>query len=52
MASHPLGPSSAVPPSGWQTSAHVHTQSHLMACLRAGIIALVLLGILALIVLT
>ena len=35
MASHPLGPG-AVPPSEWQTSAHVYTHSHLMACLRAG----------------
>ena len=51
MASHPLGPG-AVPPSEWHTSAHVYTHSHLMACLRAGLIALVLLGALALIVLT
>jgi hypothetical protein len=51
MASHPLG-SGAVPPAEWQTSAQVYTHSHLMACLRAGIIALVLLGVLALIVLT
>jgi hypothetical protein len=50
MASHPVG-SGAVPPAEWQ-SAHVYTQGHLMACLRAGLIALVLLGILALIVLT
>ncbi|MCW2516209.1 MAG: hypothetical protein JWR11_5251 [Mycobacterium sp.] len=51
MASHPLGPR-AVPPSEWHTSAHVYTHSHLMACLRAGLIALVLLGVLALIILT
>jgi hypothetical protein len=51
MASHPLGPG-AVPPSEWHTSAHVYTHSHLMACLRAGLIALVLLGVLALIILT
>jgi hypothetical protein len=51
MASHPLGPG-AVPPSEWHTSAGVYTHSHLMACLRAGVIALVLLGVLALIVLT
>ena len=51
MAPHPLG-SGAVPPAEWQGSAHIYTQSHLMACLRAGLIALVLLGILALIVLT
>jgi hypothetical protein len=51
MASHPLG-HGIVPPSEWHTSAHVYTHSHLMACLRAGLIALALLGILALIVLT
>ena len=51
MASHPLGPG-AVPQSEWNTSAHVYTHSHLMACLRAGLIALALLGVLAFIVLT
>jgi hypothetical protein len=51
MASYPMGPGSAVPPSEWQASANVYTRGHLMACLRAGVIALVLLGILALIVL-
>lgn len=51
MASRPMGGGSAVPPSEWQTSAAVYTRSQLMACLRAGVIALVLLGILALIVL-
>ena len=51
MASHPMGPGSAVPPSEWQSSAHVYTRAQLMACLRAGLIALVLLAFLALIVL-
>jgi hypothetical protein len=51
MASHPLGPG-AVPPSEWHTSAHVYTHSHLMACLRAGLIALALLAVLVFIVLT
>ncbi|MBB2770302.1 hypothetical protein [Mycolicibacterium monacense] len=46
-----MGGSSAVPPSEWHTSASVYTRSQLMACLRAGVIALVLLAILALIVL-
>jgi hypothetical protein len=50
MTSH-LGPGSAVPPSEWQSSAHVYTRSQMIACLRAGVIALVLLGVLALIVL-
>ena len=49
MASHPMGP--AVPPSEWHSSAHDYTRGQLIACLRAGLIALVLLGILALIVL-
>jgi hypothetical protein len=51
MASHPYGPG-AVPPTEWQTSSHVYTQSHAMACLRAGLIALVLLAVLALIILS
>jgi hypothetical protein len=51
MASHPMGPGSAVPPSEWHSAANVYTRGELMACLRAGVIALVLLGILALIVL-
>jgi hypothetical protein len=50
MASHPMGPS-AVPPSEWHSSVQIHTRGQLMACLRAGVIALVLLGVLALIVL-
>ena len=51
MAAHPMGPGSALPPSEWHASPHGYTQGQLMACLRAGVIALVLLGILALIVL-
>jgi hypothetical protein len=50
MASHPVGPGPAVPPSEWQASAAVYTRGQLMACMRAGAIALVLLAILALIV--
>ncbi|HEX2213614.1 MAG TPA: hypothetical protein VHH12_09225 [Mycobacterium sp.] len=45
-----MGSGSAVPPSEWQ-SAHTYTRSQLMAFLRAGVIALVLLAVLALIVL-
>jgi len=52
MASHPVGPRSALPPSEWTSSSNIYTRSQLMAFLRAGVIALVLLGILALIVLT
>ena len=51
MASHPMGPGSAVPPSEWHSSSHAYASGQMMACLRAGVIALVLLGILALIVL-
>lgn len=51
MASHPIGPGSAVPPSEWHSSSHAYTRGQLIACVRAGLIALVLLGILALIVL-
>lgn len=50
MPAHPLGNNSAMP-SEWNNSSHVYTRSQLMACLRAALIALVLLGILALIVL-
>ena len=51
MASHPMGTGSALPPSEWHSSAHVYMRGQLMACLRAAVIALVLLGVLALIVL-
>jgi hypothetical protein len=51
MASPSMGPGSALPPSEWQSSSHAYTRGQLMACLRAGAIALVLLGILALIIL-
>src|SRR5262245_59745459 len=51
MASHPMGPGSAVAPSEWHSSANVYTRGQMIACVRARLIALVLLGILALIVL-
>ena len=47
--SHPYGTGPAAS-SEWQTS-HAYTRGQLVACLRAGVIALVLLGILVLIVL-
>lgn len=46
-----MGSGSTLPPSEWQSSAHVCTRSQLIAFLRAGVIALVLLGVLALLVL-
>ena len=48
MASHS---GSALPPSEWQVSAPAYTRGQLMACMRAGVIALVLLAVLACIVL-
>ncbi|OFJ50425.1 hypothetical protein BEL07_28270 [Mycolicibacterium grossiae] len=48
MASHPVGP---MPPSEWNHSTNLYTRSQMMALLRAGVIALALLGVLALIVL-
>jgi hypothetical protein len=51
MATPSMGPGSALPPSEWHSSSHAYTRSQLMACLRAAVIALVLLGILALIIL-
>lgn len=50
MATHPYGSRSAAS-SEWQSSTHAYTKGQLIACLRAGLIALVLLGILAVIVL-
>lgn len=47
-----MGSGSAMPPTEWQSSAHTpYTRTQLMAFLRAGVIALVLLAVLALIVL-
>jgi hypothetical protein len=51
MTSHPVGPGSPAPSPEWHSAAHVYTRSQLMAFLRAGLIALVLLAILAAIVL-
>jgi hypothetical protein len=51
MAAHPMGSGSAMPPSEWHSSGNVYTRGQLMAFMRAAIIALVLLGVLAAIVL-
>lgn len=48
MASHPVDPA---PPPEWQSSAQTDNRSQLIACLRAGIISLVLLIVLAVVVL-
>ncbi len=50
MAAHPLGQGSAVPPSDWQSSPH-YTNNQVVALIRAAVIALVLIGVLAAIVL-
>ncbi|MGB2921600.1 MAG: hypothetical protein WA944_25400 [Mycobacterium sp.] len=52
MASSSMDSGSAFPPSEWHASSRVYNRSQLMAFLRAGLIALVLLGFLALIVLS
>jgi hypothetical protein len=52
MAIQPTGPRIAVPSSHWYASSSTCNRSYLLAGLRAVVIALVLLGILALIVLT
>jgi hypothetical protein len=44
-----MGPGSAVPPSEWHSSGHVYTRGQFVACLRAAVIALILLAVLALI---
>lgn len=51
LMTSPMDSGSALPPSGWQSSSYDDSRSQLMSLLRAGIIALVLLGTLALIVL-
>lgn len=51
LMTSPMDSGSTMPPSGWQSSSHVYDRSQLTAVLRAGIIALILLGILALMVL-
>ncbi len=50
MASSMDSPS-ALPPSGWHSSSPVYNRSQVVSFVRAGVVALVLLGFLALIVL-
>ncbi len=51
MATHPVRTNPAIPTSEWNPSSHVYAHSQLTSALRAALIALVLLGILAVIVL-
>jgi hypothetical protein len=52
MAAQPIGSGPAGPPPHWYSPSSVYNRSYLLAALRAGVIALVLLAILVLIVLT
>jgi hypothetical protein len=49
MATHPIDP--ALPTPEWKSSAQVYARSQMTSALRAALIALVLLGVLAVIVL-
>lgn len=51
MAAHPLRPGMAASSSDWRSSLPPQTRGQLIAALRAGVIAVVLLVVLALIVL-
>ncbi|WP_280827607.1 hypothetical protein [Mycobacterium sp. OTB74] len=51
MTSRPLRPGSAASSPEWHSAFSEHTHDQLMSLFRAGAIALVLLGVLALIVL-
>lgn len=50
MASQPVGQQSAGQSSSWYASSSTCNRSYMMAAMRASVIALILLGILALIV--
>ena len=51
MASHPIGPGFPGSPSDWNSRTDLYSRGQLMSCLRAGVIALLLLAVLAFIVL-
>ena len=51
MESYPVGPGSAVPSPEWNSSPQIHNRSQITSAVRAGLIALVLLAVLAIIVL-
>jgi hypothetical protein len=51
MAAHPIGSNSPMPPSEWNTSLPVYARSQMTSALRAALIALALMAILAIIVL-
>ena len=51
MSPHPIGPRPAMPLSEWSPASHAYSRAQMTAALRAALIALFLLGILAVIVL-
>jgi hypothetical protein len=51
MTTQPLGPESAGSPSHWYANSPACNRSYLLAGMRAGLIAMILLAILAVIVL-
>jgi hypothetical protein len=51
MATHPIGPGSAMPSSEWNSSSNFYARTQTTAAVRAALIALVLLAVLAAIVL-
>ncbi|MCV7402967.1 hypothetical protein H7K24_22830 [Mycobacterium fragae] len=50
MTTQPIGPPSAAPSSQWYANSPTCNRSYLLAGLRAGLIALVLLAVLAVII--
>jgi hypothetical protein len=52
MSAQPIGPHSAGQPPHWYSPSSTYNRSYLLAALRAGVIALILLAILVLIVLS
>ena len=51
MAAHPMRTNPAIPTSEWNPASQIYARSPLTTALRAALIALVLLGVLAVIVL-
>lgn len=52
MTAHPIGPGPVATASGWHAGSSTYKRAYLLASLRAGLIALVLLSFLLVLVLT
>jgi len=52
MTAHPIGPDPVATASGWHAGSSTYKRAYLLASLRAGLIALVLLSFLLVLVLT